>query len=58
MAIPVPEAKHSLPKCTCGEPAAVFLAEKSIFLCSACSPWYSRLATMSVPISTFMVETR
>lgn len=58
MAVPVPEAKHSLPKCTCGEPAAVFLADKGIFLCSACSPWYIRLVSMSDASSTFMVDAR
>lgn len=54
MAIAVPE--NILHKCTCGEPAAVFMAE--VFLCSACITWYVRLVSMSAPCSTFAVDVR
>ena len=61
MAIAMPEAKHSLPKCTCGEPAAVWLTKQERYVCIGCSALH--LGEIQAPIgagfdpcSTFMVE--
>jgi len=63
MAIPVPEAKHSLPKCICGQPADVWLTKLEQYVCNVCSSMYLGESQAPIgagwdPCSTFVVDAR